>query len=292
MKPVVRLLCLALCAALLLPCAAVCAEQAAFSFETDFSQESLGEAIERYLESRGIRGKFFSVGWRDLTSGEEWYRGADLFMEGASTYKLPLCMLYADRVAAGEIAREDKIGAYTVETAVRDALVISSNNAADALRRGVSENHVEYRTAIAASCSLPLEELPSGYYTANQFSPRCLIGTLQTLWDGREGKYDWIVAYMTEAQPESFISRWRGEYEVAHKTGNALGYISDTGVVFAERPFLLTVMTYGLDDAETVIAGIARIAMDYAEYLAAQPEPAADRLPEPVPENRAEGERT
>lgn len=255
-------------------------------YDEDFAEEGLGGTIERYLSEKGISSRSITIGWQDVESGEEWYLGADVFMEGASTYKLPLCMLYADWVADGSVTREDKLGAYTVDLAVREALVNSSNNAADALRNGVSGDHGKYRTAIAVNCGLDPEDLPSGYYTANQFSPRYLIGTLRTLWDNSE-KYDWVLNYMKQAQPAGCFSRYRGSYEVAHKTGNALGYICDTGIIYTSRPFLLTVMSSGVPDADRVLGEIARIAMDYAEYLdgkdASPPTPEPIPVPTPVP---------
>ena len=273
-------LCLLLIAALLLG-AAPAPAAGEWHYAADFAVDGLGGTLERYLSEKGLGENRITIGWRDVESGEEWYFGGDVFMEGASTYKLPLAMLYADWVAEGRLTREDRVGGYTVDRAVREALVRSSNNAADALRFAVSGNHAAYRTAIAQNCGLPLDELPGGYYTANQFSPRYLIGTLQTLYDNAE-KYGWLLDYMKQAQPDSFFSRWRGEYEVAHKTGNALGYICDTGIVFAPRPFLLTVMSSDLKDAERTLAEIARIAMDHAEFLAERDASLSDREAQPL----------
>ena len=205
MKKIAEILGLLLVAALLI--AAVPAqEQAQWHFDADFAADGLGGTIERYLAEKGIASRSVTIGWEDIESGEEWYLGADVFMEGASTYKLPLAMLYADRVAEGSLTREDRLGAYTVDLAVREALVNSSNNAADALRSGVSDDQVTYRTAIAVNCGLDPAELPSGYYTANQFSPRFLIGTLRTLWNNSE-KYGWLLEYMKQAQPTGCFSR-------------------------------------------------------------------------------------
>ena len=280
-KRLPALLCLLLAAALLTGAAPRAgADAGAWHYAADFASDGLGGTLERYLSEKGLGVRSITIGWRDPESGEEWYLGADVFSEGASTYKLPLCMLFADRVAEGSLTREDKLGAWTVDQAVREALVRSSNNAADVLRHAVSDNQVVYRTAIAQNCGLPLEELPSGYYTANQFSPRYLIGVLQTLYDHEE-KYGWLIDYMKQAQPDSFFSRWRGGYEVAHKTGNALGYICDTGIVYAPRPFLLTAMCRGVQDADRVLGEIARIAMDYAEFLAERDGRAPARRPRP-----------
>ena len=101
MKTTIRILCLLLAAALLMGAApGGNTEKKSFHFDADFSSESLEDAIERYLGERLLNGNNVTIGWYELTSGEEWYRGGDTFLEGASTYKLPLSMIYADKINA------------------------------------------------------------------------------------------------------------------------------------------------------------------------------------------------
>ena len=120
MKTTFRILCLLLIAALLLG-AAPGADDAGWHYDEDFAADGLGGTLERYLAEKGLGERNLTIGWRDIESGEEWYLGADVFSEGASTYKLPLAMLYADWVDEGLLTREDKVGAYTVDEAVREA---------------------------------------------------------------------------------------------------------------------------------------------------------------------------
>ena len=284
MKRMKKLLILALAALLLagaLPVpGALAGADAAVEYDADFSSESLGEVIERYLEGKAPAGSRILIGWQDVDSGAEWYRGADLYMEGANTYRLPLCMLYADWVDEGLLSLDDKVGAYVLERAVKAVLTSASPNPADALRYGVSYDHREYRSAIAQNCGMDVETLPTTYFMANQFSPRFLIGTLRSLWDGGE-KYDWLIESLKEAQPDSAAGLYRGDYELAHIVGRDDALYCDTALVYTERPFLLTMMTGGVPNAEQLIGSVARIAMDYAEYLAAHP--GFEPIPAPEP---------
>ena len=287
-KILICLLAAALAAAAL-PAPAACARldvpraaAAQGSFDADFAAESLGEAFERYLTERGLQDSRILIGWQDVESGVEWYRGADEYVDGANTYRLPLCMLYADWVREGLLSREDKVGAYVLERAVSETLIRSNNNTADALRYGVSYDHREYRAAIAKNCGMDVETLPNTYFAANQFSPRFLIGTLRTLWDNSE-KYDWVIDCLKQANPDNAFGLYRGSCEIAHMIGRGEAFYSDTGVVYAPRPFLLTVTAIGVANAEEVIGQIARIAMDYAEYLSAHPEEKPVPTPEPTP---------
>ena len=273
MKKGFRLLALLLCAALLLPGAAACADAPVYHFDADFSQESFGDAVSRYLASKYLNSYSVKIGWCDLQSGEEWYLGGDAFMECASTYKLPLAMIYVD-----------KIGYYVLGDALKAMLVDSSNPAGYALRNNLSGDVMEYRRLQAAYSGLSEDEISPAFYNYNLFSPRFMIGTLHTLYDNSE-RYSLILDYLKQARPTQYFSLYRGETEVAHKYGSYEDYVCDSGIIYTERPFLLCVMTYKVRGAPFIIGQIARIAMDYAEYLAAHPEPtpAPSSAPTPVP---------
>ena len=165
-------LCLLLCLALLPLCPPLAAAE---DGRTDFSSQTLGEAIESYLEKHSIGANSISIGWQDIESGEEWYHNPDLFMEGASTYKLPLAMIYADRIAAGELTLDDRFGSYRLEDALRVMLEDSNNAAGKLLRDGLSTNYAEYRRMLAGPSGLDPDSLPRTYFSVNSFSARFLI---------------------------------------------------------------------------------------------------------------------
>ena len=285
MKSIKRLCALLLCVLLLSPAAVWAAPargaDAEYHFDADFSSETLGQVIERYLAERQISDKNIAIGWMDLTSGEEWYYNGDLFMEGASTYKLPLSMVYADKVLAGELKSTDKIGHYVLEDALYEMLVNSNNSVALRLRDNLTRDFAEYRRMLVPYSGLEADSLPSGYYTNNQFSPRFLIGTLHTLYERRD-EFSNLLDYMKEARPDTLLSQYRGKTEVAHKYGSDENFVSDSGIIFARHPFLMTVMTHNVGDAMRRIGELGRIAMDYAEYLAS--------LDPPEPESEPVGE--
>ena len=247
-----------------------------------FATAGFGGAVDRYLAEKGLDRGQILIGWQDVESGVTWYHGADVLMDGSNTYRLPLCMLYADYVAEGRMTREDKVGPYVLERAVEAVLTSASPNPAQALRNGVSSSHREYRAAIAQNCGMELETIPDAYFSANQFFPRFLIGTLRTLWDNSE-KYGWVTDCLRQNQPDRGFGLYRGDYELVHIIGREGITYCDTGIVYAGRPFLLTVLTSGVADAEREVGEIARLAMDYAEYLAAHPG-VTPIAPEPPPE--------
>ena len=182
MKTTIRILCLLLAAALLMGAApGGNTEKKSFHFDADFSSESLEDAIERYLGERLLNGNNVTIGWYELTSGEEWYRGGDTFLEGASTYKLPLAMIYADKIAAGELTEESRVAHYVLRDALEVLIVNSSNAAGYVLRRELTRDLTEYRSLLAQYSGLDASELPDRYYRNNLFSPRFLIGKGNTI---------------------------------------------------------------------------------------------------------------
>lgn len=271
----------------LCPLAAVSAQQEqeterSFAYEGDFAVESLGAVIERYLEKKGLPASNIAIGWYDLQSGEEWYYNPDTFIYGASTYKLPLAMLYLDKIHAGELSWDTPIAGSPLEERLHRMVADSNNDAADALWNALSLEENELRVLLAQYSGLGVEKLPHSYY-GGSFSPRFLIGTLLTLHEHAD-EYSQILEYMKEARPTSFLSLYRGEREIAHKYGAIPGYACDSGIVYAERPFLMTVMTRNLNSGMTIIGELGAIAMDYADYLAQQPEATPESTPEATPQ--------
>lgn len=283
MKKRISCLCFMLIFALLLPCAGASAQQYEYHYEADFSRESLGEVFERFLSERGLGGGSITIGWYDLESGEEWYYNGDTFLEGASTYKLPLAMVYADKIAAGELTEESRVAHYVLRDALEVMLVNSNNAAGRVLSRELGVSNVEYRALLAQYSGLGESELPANFYRTNSYSPRFMIGTLRTLYDDSD-KYDLLLGFLKQARPANYFSLYRGDIEVAHKYGSDMGFVCDSGIIYTERPFLLCVMTYGVSGAQIILGQLARIAMDYAEYLAAhEPEPTPVPTPAPTP---------
>ena len=276
-------LCLLVCLSLLTAQPIFAAVKRTYHFDADFTQESLGEVLERYLASKRLTGGNLAIGWYDLGSGEEWYYNGDTFLEGASTYKLPLSMIYADKVAAGELTLEDKVGHYVLRDALEAMLVNSNNAVGSKLRDNLTKSREEFRAMMLPYSGLSEDELPERFFRSNLYSPRFMIGTLRTLWDNAD-RYELLLEFMKRARPSDYFGLYRGETEVAHKYGSDVGYVCDSGIFYCEKPFLLCVMSYGIGNAEYILGEIARIAMDYAEYLATLPEPTPAPTPEPTPE--------
>ena len=274
------LLLLFLLAPLLFPQSAAAAESAGSDAEWDFSGGPDG-VIGDFMAASGLNEENFAMGWYDTVSGEEWYYNPDAFFVAGSLYKLPLNMIYADRLADGEVTEKDYAGGWQIGTAMRASIVKSDNAAAQALRRGLGLDNTAYRDRMAQYSGLDASELPSSYYTDNCMSPRFMINTLRALY-GDADKYAAVIDYMKQALPGHYFRLTQGEYEIAHKYGSFEGAKNDCGIVYTPRPFLLVVFLRA-GRGEQYLGELCRIMTAYSLYLSetegASPAPAAAAAP-------------
>lgn len=277
-------LCLALC---MLLGTAVMAEP-----ENDFSQ-GIDAAVAAYMEENGIPEPRVGVGWYDIGSGESWFLNGDVFMNAGSMYKLPLNMVYTDLLSEGSVSPEQVVGGiYTVETAMMASMVYSDNDAAQALKAGLNTDNRTYRAMLAQYSQLDPESLPEEFYTQNHISPRFMINTLRALYDDSE-HYSAVIDYMKQGHPTQYFRKYETEFEIAHKYGYFEGVLSDCGIIFTERPFLLVVMTDNLWMGEELMAHLVGLFAEYSEYLTAEDERLAQEkasAPEPTAAPPAETE--
>ena len=280
-RTVALLLILLLAAPLLLLSPAAAAESAASDAEWDFAGRGLDGVIEDFMQANGLNEENFAMGWYDTVTGEEWYYNRDAFLVAGSLYKLPLNMIYADKLAEGEVTEKDYADGWQIGTAMRASLVKSDNAAAQALRRGLGVDNTAYRNMMAQYSGLDLSELPGSYYSDNCMSPRFMINTLRSLYDNAE-KYAVVIDYMKQALPNNFFCLARGEYEIAHKYGSFQGAKNDCGIVYTPRPFLLVAFVRA-GKGEQCLGEICRILTAYSLYRGE----AEDAPSTPAPEETA-----
>ena len=280
MKPlVISLLCL-----LLLGQGEACAHGQILDFES----QSLDMFLADFMDSHGLTEENCAMGWLDLTTGESWYFQADRYKVVGSMYKLPLNMVVTDKLAAGELTSDTLVGGYQVRIAQTLSIVYSDNDATDALEHALSPDHTRYRELLASYSCIPLEELPEGYYRNNEFSPRFMIGTLQTLYEN-SGTYEALIEDLKVAHPGRYFQSSQTDYAIAHKYGYYEGALADCAIVYTPRPFALVALLSGNAAREEVLGDLCALMTAYAEYLETLPTPTSEPTPAstPTPESAA-----
>ena len=250
---------LLLALSLLLPAAAAPARA-----DYDFRNQTLGQVIDQFIQENKIDASRFGMGWYDIESGETFFYNGDKFFVAASMYKLPICMVYQDWLNLGLMTTETTVSGWKLGYAMESAIVYSSNEAAHALRNGISPDLHQYRDIIARYSDLDLATLPDSYYNENYASPRFMLNTLRHLYEDRDA-YAPLIDMMKRASPTMCFKTAKGGYEIAHKYGAFNHCANDCGIIYADRPFLLTAFmgSYAIN----VLGKLVDLMADYGAYL-------------------------
>lgn len=262
---------------LLIAACSVCA----LSMPADASPSGVESAIAPIIDEYGLNEDNFSMGYYDPYTGEEWYYNAQAPMTGGSVYKLPLCMLYEERVNSGELTMDSVIGGYTLSRGMYFMLVESNNDVASVFEDNFGTNR-EFRAARVKYFGTEPESLPQGFLDDNYFTAEYSVNMLRYLYENADS-YPNVLSYMLQAQPDKYFRALVDQYDIAQKYGYFDGYLNDVGIIYTPQPYLLAVYTYY--KSEALLGEICRAVTDYtvaanAAWTPPESEPA--EAPEPT----------
>ena len=272
-----KLLSLLLALLLLLSAApAALAEEEEEPEESLIDEAYLNQWMEEYLQSRGITYDWqdFSVGFCYTATGDCWFYDADVFMYSASLYKVPVCMMIAEEIAAGDFTWTDTIQGSTVEYLVRSALVYSNNDFGHVLvsflggsyRGKCSDRSIAYTDLDPAY--FPREFTEQSYYSA-----RYMTRVMQTLLAGGEERFPRVNEYLLQAQPNEYMNlRLKDRWPVAQKygaydEGNGYNNNHTAAIIYTPTPIVVVVMTRNVGDYQNRIAEVGEFLADYSLEL-------------------------
>lgn len=235
-----------------------------------FSSRSWDEIIAEFIESHATFKNQACFGYKNLVTGEEHFYNGDKYMFGASVYKLPLNMLYASKIAGGELSWDSQVGGYPLSYAMENSVVWSNNEISGALWHALG-NFTQFRDAIAPLVGEEPGVPDEIYYKENYFTARQIIFCLNELYSGGEESYPRILEFMLRAEPERYFRMHPHEFEIAHKYGYLQSsdshlYINDCGIVFTDEPFAIVAFTDNINRPADVIADYCDLMIAYTEY--------------------------
>ncbi len=266
-----RILCLTAALCLLLsPGLCAAAEEASGEASGDerFRGKTWEELTEAFIAEHGADPDHLSIGYCNTISGEERYFRGDAYMIAASLYKVPLNMIFAEKVAAGEMDWDTEISMVPYELLQEYTIVNSDNDMAEILWRAVG-TYREYREYIAPYCGEDAETVDPMYYRNNYFTAEQMIHCLRLLYDNPD-RFPRIVELMKRAQPDRFFLMEPKSVTIAHKFGfleDETGYyVNDSAIVFTEEPFCLVVFTSGILNPTVFLTEYCDLMIGYNEY--------------------------
>lgn len=297
MKTLQKLLAAAFVLCLLLtiiPCASADdAQESAHSY--DFSGKTWDEVIADFMEKYpGYYDTEVALGYYNTVTGEEYYLNPDSYIDAASTYKVPLNMLYAEKIADGEMTLDTEICGYSYSELLHRTIVDSSNELAALLWENYGGYNV-YRHDIAKYASPDPDSIDRTFYINNYITARQALTILRTLYENQE-RFPYIIDTMKEAEPDNYFNSGESRFEIAHKYGLLKitekipaepvdsdsedeeaappaekeeikhYYINDTAIVYTDEPIIIVYLSDKSPCAFEMMSAYCTLMCDYTQY--------------------------
>ena len=239
----------------------ITASVGAYEVPTDFSEITIDDAVEEFMQAHGLNASNFSVSYTNTVTGERYAYNDKAFMVAASTYKLPLNMYYYELEHQGTMAPDvyiSRVGG-TLDEAHYQSLVYSNNDMSIGMLYNLGEFR-DYKNLMKRYFTMPEEEIEYVYYVDNYYCTNMMMDALLHLYEYR-ADFDEMIGYMKQAQPGEYFKAGVTDYEVAHKYGVFEGAVNDVGIIYTPQPFLLAVYTQGV--SAQVVSDAAKLFTAY-----------------------------
>ena len=112
--------------------------------DSRFEGKTWEEVVTQYMIEHDLDEEDIALGYRNLVTGEEHYVNADKYNVAASLYKVPLNMVFTERISKGEMTFDDKVKGVVYSKLIEGSIVESNNEFSDYLRAGLG-GYPDYR---------------------------------------------------------------------------------------------------------------------------------------------------
>lgn len=233
----------------------------AYSTPQDIDHRDLDELMGEFMALNGLDETNFSMSYYNTVTGESYAFNDKKFMVAASTFKLPLNMYYYEMERDGLIASDASIPRteHPLNDCHRMSLVHSDNEVSIAMLYNLGIFR-EYKECMMKYFTMPRSEIAYEYWVDNYYCTNMMMDALKYLFYNGE-QFPEMLAYMKQAQPDSYFRAHVKDWPVAHKYGFFDGAINDVGIIFTPEPFCLAVYTYNTD--HTIVPDVAALVTDY-----------------------------
>ena len=237
------------------------------------------DSINAYLNEKGITQEQVGISVRSLDGLESYQINADTEFTAASVYKLPLAMLWYEKIHNNEISLQDTLyydasyfeegvgvasdyayGSNISLEVLLDSLILRSDNTAGHILFEHLGGGTEFKQQAAKYTS---RQMDSEFYSYNNVLTANYTGdVLQYLYDNKEIFTD-LIENMRNAMPNNYLDK-TVDTNVAQKYGsysfaeNSAGFVEDVNI-----PYSIVVFTTLGSNGINVIGDINQICFDY-----------------------------
>lgn len=244
---------------------------------SQFIDMSLAKDIEAYFQENGIDHEKVAYCITDLEHNIKYSMNEKDEFIAASIYKLPLAMLYYDKVNEGEytldstftysgymhedagvISSDYGIGSQVpLSDLLNDLIIYSDNNAGHILYENLG-GWKEYKEAMTKYT----DTISENYYTMDNVTTANTMNDVVTyLYDHKED-YKGLIKNMEEAEPGEYLDR-DTQLSMPQKYGMYDSALNSVGFVECNTSYSIVVLTSLGDKGADVMANINRIAYEH-----------------------------
>lgn len=244
---------------------------------SQFIDMSLAKDIEAYFQENGIDHEKVAYCITDLEHNIKYSMNEKDEFIAASIYKLPLAMLYYDKVNEGEytldstftysgymhedagvISSDYGIGSQVpLSDLLNDLIIYSDNDAGHILYENLG-GWKEYKEAMTKYT----DTISENYYTMDNVTTANTMNDVVTyLYDHKED-YKGLIKNMEEAEPGEYLDR-DTQLSMPQKYGMYDSALNSVGFVECNSSYSIVVLTSLGDKGADVMANINRIAYEH-----------------------------
>ncbi len=271
MKALKTSLILLIVLALLLPLAPRAAAEDGEDGGERFEGKTWQEIMDAFLEEHGANPSKVACGWCNTVTGEEQYHNGDQYMVSGSMYKVPMNMIFAEKVHNGEISWDTFVGGYRYEYCLHATIVDSNNDIAAGMWNYLG-GYQPYRHILAPYMGEDPDTVDEKFYENNFSTPRQMIYSLKLLATESE-RFPRVIDEMLQAEPNKYFKVREHEYDIAHKYGYYTEgprlYLNDCAIIYTEEPMCVVIFTDTVPEPYKLLADYCDLMIDYTEYSTA-----------------------
>lgn len=256
----------------------------------DPDYEPLKARLQEYLNGLGTRAEW-GVFFKDLTSQNTFGIQEDLLVPAASTVKVPVVLFAATLASEGHLSWNEQLtyraerdwrgGAGSLQFTAKDGDIFTIRELAE---KSITESDnvawkmLERRLGLENIAAFMREIGGTNVYPdwQNVSTARDMVTYMQATLDfaekSPENGQD-ILHWLSNTIWNTGLNRFITEVEVGHKEGDITGVSDDMGIVYANHPYLIAIMSKGQDDVELGfehIGHLSRIVYDYQVEMEVQ----------------------
>lgn len=240
-----------------------------------FAGKTWEEVMDEFFAEHGTNPETVACGWCNTVTGEEQYHNGDQYMVSGSMYKVPMNMIFTEKVHNGEITWNTFVGAYRYEYALHATIVDSNNEVARSMWDYLG-GYQSYRHLLAPYMGEDPDTVDQKFYENNFSTPRQMIYALKLLATESE-RFPRLLDEMKQAEPNKYFKERPHDCEIAQKYGyypdpsGSPVYLNDCAVIYTEEPICVVIFIESRNEqaARTLLKDFCDLMIDYTRYTTA-----------------------